>query len=411
MKYRPYDPIKDYDAAHRIWLECRWLEADEEEDARFMDIFLAGCDAIVADIDGEAECMVSSAEGRIRHLVTDLPLGIIATVNTSLIARRQGMASRLTAAMVAQQALSGQVVSALGMFDEGYYSRLGFGTGPYEHFVAFDPTQLKVSARARVPVRLSCDDYAAIHGAMMNRWRGHGSVQVLPVGHLHGSMGWIEEPLGLGFRDDEGALTHFVWGSAKGENGPYKIEALAYQNREQLLELLAVLKGIGDQIHLVEMIEPLHIQLQDFIDQPFRRQNTTEGSKFAEHNSAEAFWQIRINDVQACLAKTHLKTAATLEFNLELSDPIEKYLADDIAWRGAAGDYVVSLGARSEACAGKRDGLPTLRASVGGFSRLWLGCASANAIAMTGEIDAPESLLQDLEQVLSLPLPKAGWEY
>ncbi|MCH8175378.1 MAG: hypothetical protein IIC59_09385 [Proteobacteria bacterium] len=60
---------------------------------------------------------------------------------------------------------------------------------------------------------------------------------------------WLETDFGLGCRDDLGGLTHFVWGERKEESGPYKVGYLAYRDREQFWELLALLKGLGDQIH------------------------------------------------------------------------------------------------------------------------------------------------------------------
>ena len=53
--------------------------------------------------------------------------------------------------------------------------------------------------------------------------------------------------------------------------------------------------------------------------------------------------------------------------------------------------------------------MPVLHASVGGFSRLWLGSLSANALAVTGEIHREQGLFDELEQTLSLPLTAKGW--
>jgi len=79
--------------------------------------------------------MVAITDGSLRHLESELSLNIIASISTSLIARKQGLASRMTATLIAEAAQSGSDLSALGMFEQGYSSRLGFGTGPYEHRV------------------------------------------------------------------------------------------------------------------------------------------------------------------------------------------------------------------------------------------------------------------------------------
>ncbi len=147
------------------------------------------------------------------------------------------------------------------------------------------------------------------------------------------------------------------------------------------------------------------------IKQPFRHQNTSKGNKFQEFNEAEAYWQLRINDLPSCLAMTRLPARPGLSFNLCLADPISEYLADDQAWQGIGGDYTIHFGEQSEAMPGHKKNLPVLHATVGGFSRLWLGSVRANALAVTGEIHGEQGLLDKLEQSLSLPLPKAGWEF
>jgi len=55
----------------------------------------------------------------------------ITGVVTSRIARRLGAASKLTAHALAVGREAGSEVAALNMFDQGYYDRLGFGTGAF----------------------------------------------------------------------------------------------------------------------------------------------------------------------------------------------------------------------------------------------------------------------------------------
>lgn len=411
MEFRPLDLKRDLASVRRIWEEIGWIDRDEDDDAEYLEIFLRASHTLVADIDKTAECMVATTEGSLRHLESEMSLNIIASVTTSLIARKQGLASRMTAALIAEAAQSGSELSALGMFEQGYYSRLGFGTGPYEHRVQFDPAQIAVSNKARIPQRLTPGDYKDVHFALSNRWATHGSVNVFAAEHAHAEMGWTENAFGLGYRNDKGELTHFIWGENEGEHGPLTINALAYQNSEQLLELLAMLKGLGDQIYSVSILEPSHIQMQDLINSPLRRQTTTEGSEHEEGNHAEAFWQIRINNLESVLQKTRLPGRPQLSFNLQLTDPISQFLNEKSSWQGISGDYTITLGESCSAAAGHKSGLPLLKASVGGFSRLWLGCASATAISLSGEIEGDQKLLNTIECSLSLPLPKTGWEF
>ncbi len=184
----------------------------------------------------------------------------------------------------------------------------------------------------------------------------------------------------------------------KDEYGPLKINAIAYRNRDQLLELLALIRNFGDQFYMTRILEPVHVQLQDLIDELFRSQNISEGGKYEGGNSAEAFWQVRTNNVETCLTKTALPNREPFAFNLKLEDPIEQYLPGEQSWRGVSGENYVVLGPQSSAQSRFEKELPVLEASVGGFSRPWLGCASANAIATAGEISGSQALLDELEK-------------
>jgi predicted acetyltransferase len=411
MNFRPYDSKKDRDAIHRVWNEIRWTDNDEEGDTKFLDLLLSKSKSLVADVNDQAECLVSSVPGSISHLESKFSLGVIVAVTTSLLARKLGLASTVTAQMVAQDAEAGMEISTLGMFEQGFYSRLGFGTGPYERKVKFNPAHINVPLAAGVPIRLTADDYEDVHNAMLKRWNNHGAVQLLPSWLVQAEMLFTEKPCGFGFRNDEGELTHFIWGEMKDEYGPLKINALAYRDRQQLLELFALIRNFGDQVYIARVIEPFHVQLQDLINEPFKNQNISEGNSYSESNNAEAFWQIRINDLNAVLSNTKLPGRNRLSFNLRLSDPIVEFLPQNQAWHGIGGDYTIELGENCSAASGFSDDLPLLDASVGGFSRLWLGCASATAIATSGEISGPQPLLDDLERCLSLPLPKPGWDF
>ncbi len=409
--FRAYDPERDGDAAFRIWQEVGWVEDDEKKREAF-DLFVGASRALVAEIAGAAECLALSMPGSLRHLDKSLPFSAVTGVTTSRVARKQGLAGRLTAQLIAEDAAAGALVAGLGIFEQGFYDRLGFGSGGYEHWLAFDPAQLKVNVEHRVPRRITPDDWRAVHASRRARLRGHGAVNLDPEAFTQAEMMWTEKGFGLGYFDDpNGELTHHLWmrGGDK-EHGPYSVWWFSYQTGEHFLELLSLLKSLGDQVRLVWMQEPPSIQMQDFLKQPFRFRQLTEKSKYEQRMNATAYWQMRINDLPACLAKTHLR-GDTVRFNLTLADPIERFLESDAPWRGVAGEYVVTLGPESHAVPGNNPALPTLTASVNAFTRLWLGVRPATGLAITDTLSGPPSLLKDLDEALRLPPPKQDWDF
>jgi hypothetical protein len=412
MCFRVYDPEKDSDAVHRIWHETGWIEAGHEPQ---MDLFIEAGRSWVAMIDGEAECLVNTAAGTVRYLDADLPMSCVTGVTTSRIARKQGYAARLTAKSIAADAEEGALVSALGMFEQGFYNRLGFGTGGYEHLVSFAPAALRVGdeARPRVPRRLTSDDWEMVHANRLRRHRSHGACNITSPSFTRAAMAEYKNGFGLGFTDGpDGALSHHLWGSVPGdvESGPYRVEWMAWQTPEHLLELLGLIKNLGDQVALVRIREPAGVQLQDLLDKPFARYTVTEGSKYEARAKAIAYWQMRICDLPGCLAQTKLGTGDA-RFNLRMTDPIERFLPDDTSWRGAGGDYVVTLGAACGAERGHDAGLPTLTASVNAFTRLWLGVGPPMGLRFTDDLDGPMDLLQQLDHVLRLPDPHPDWDF
>jgi len=115
MEYRNYDPKRDKDAIHRIWREAGWIEKGKEE---AMDLWIGCSRVFVADINGEAECSALTTLGTIRYLNEELPFSFVAGVTTGKIARKQGLARRLSAMIVATDAAEGTLVLGLGMFEQ-----------------------------------------------------------------------------------------------------------------------------------------------------------------------------------------------------------------------------------------------------------------------------------------------------
>ena len=216
---------------------------------------------------------------------------------------------------------------------------------------------------------------------------------------------------GLGYADDpDGGLSHLIFCNTNDPvHGPCYIKYLIYRTGEQLIELLALLKSLADQIYTFSVHEPAEVQLTDFLRQPFKAHEVNGG---AHKTGIEAYpwWQMRICDLPACLAQTHLPWGE-VKFNLRLSDPIEKYLDQTMSWRGVAGEYVVTLGKASGAEAGHDDVLPTLTASVNAFTRLWLGVRSATGLSISDELQGPPALLEALDEVIRVPQPKPDWDF
>lgn len=394
-----YEPVRDHDAVVRIWREVGWIDSDSE--AAAVEHFLVGTECLVARIDGEAECAVMTTPGAIRYQDVDLPLSIVSAVTTSRIGRKLGLASKLTSRAVADSARGGAAVSILGMFEQGFYDKFGFGSGSYEHHLRFDPSSLQVDAPYRTPARLTAEDWEEVHTAFSARLRYHGNTVADPPGFTRADMMWTEKPFGLGYRDETGALTHFVWGRTKGEHGPYRVTILAYRSTDQLLELLALLSALGDQVRSVGITQPSGIQLQDLVRHVVRQEIVTAKSEHAFRHASGTWWQLRLLDVPAAVAARRYD-GPPVRFVADLSDPISAYLED--GW-GAGGRYVVTIGDESSAEPGTADDLPVLSASINAFSRMWFGVRAASVLAVTDDLTGPAGLLADLDRALALPAP------
>ncbi len=401
MQIRPYRP-SDLPAVQRIWKECGWVDSDEE--AAALEHLFADAAGVVATMDDEAECSGTSHTGVIDFDGRDLPLSGVTTITTSRLGRKQGFAKAVTARLLSDAAERGAAVALLGIFEQGFYDQLGFGTGPYTIHYRFDPASLTVPYPTRPPVRLGPDDWHEIARCLASRKRSHGGVALDSATLYRAELAWVSSGFGLGFRSDDGELTHFVYCMAKGEEGPYRVEAIAYRDAAGLIELLGALKSLGDQVRAVLLMEPPELQLQDVIRHPNRQRIVTRGTDFAAGGTAHAWWQLRILDLEACIA-ARTWTGTPLRFNLELDDPMSR---QDESWGGLAGSYLVEISDSSTVSPGADPTAPTLRAAVADFSRMWIGARPASSLTVTGGLEGPPELIAALDDAFRLPTPRTG---
>ena len=403
---RKFDYEKDLAAVKRIWREVGWVE--DEHEVKQLDYFFACGNTLLGTIDDVAECSVHTTPGTVLLGDVELNLCAVTAVTTSRIARGHAFAQNVTAQQLSNGASDGAQVAALGIFDQGFYDKLGFGNGAYDHRFVIDPANLRVKRKIPTPMRLSQEDFAAMHSAMCARHKVHGGVSLQPADLFRAELGFSAQSFGLGFGDAD-KLTHFIWLKPTQDHGPYKILFMAYQNSQQLLDLLALLKSLADQVYSVSLMEPPEIQLQSLLDRPFRNQALTESSTHAAQHSSFSWWQMRILDVAACVAA--LSTRRNLVFQLHISDPVEKYLEADADWHGVAGDYIVELGERSCATLGADATLPSLSCSVNAFTRWLWGVASASSLAITDDFVADYALCCELDQMIDFRDPRYGWDF
>ncbi|MDF1514928.1 MAG: hypothetical protein P1S60_14050, partial [Anaerolineae bacterium] len=156
--------------------------------------------------------------------------------------------------------------------------------------------------------------------------------------------------------------------------------------------------------------EPPGLQMQDLLQQPFKYRRISKPSKYESRMWASAYWQLRILNFERCMEHTHLRSGDTV-FNVHFSDPITNYLDNGLDWQGVTGDYIVTVGAHSHAEHGMDANLPTLTASVGAFTRMWMGILPATSLSLTDELAGPPQLLDDLDWLFRLPKPRIGWDY
>ena len=410
-RIRPYRSDGDARFVERILLEVGWRKPSErkpEKAAR--EAFQNASDAFVAELSGEPECYVATMSGDYDYRGERLPFSAVTGVVTSRVARKQGLASRTTARALAAGAERGSVVAGLGIFDQGFYDKLGFGTGGYEHFVRVDPAALTVPYCRRTPVRLTTEDLPEMHAGRLARRRRHGSVSIHPEEFTDFQAVESELGFGLGFRDEEsGELTHHLYvHTDNGEEGPYRVIWMAYRTIAQFVELLGLLRNLGDQVYLVWLAEPEGVQLQDFIDRPFRRHRERRKGDFEVTNAATAVFQYRMLDVERAMAAAAQRRALP-RFVMRVDDPASRYLHDHDGWQGVAGDYEVS-----ETGAVRVDGRlakPDVVIGVGDLTRAWSGVVPVTTLRDTRGVRVGDDLAAALDGVFAGSQPRTDWLY
>jgi hypothetical protein len=394
----------DFDGIHGVWRELEWIR-DGARDRLAIESLAGAGHNLVVDIDG-IQAHATSHRAIFRHTRTDLDSCLVAGVLVGRTARRQGWARKLTAELVSTGAQKGAAVSMLGVFDQGFYERLGFGMGPAVHFSRFDPRAIKVDVPDRTPVRLTPDDNERI---LANRLRGpvgHGAFRDPNPGVQLAEMSWGErDSFGLGYEDAHGALTHHVWFKSEGEDGPWRIKWLAWETPQQLRELMGLLKSQADQIFTMSLYEPAGLFVQDWLARPGRQVGVRKQGSHRLGCEAEAWWAVRIVDMPVCIAA--VQAFLPLSLVVEIDDPMA---AESAAWNGVGGPWTLHLDRTSSATRGSTERLPVLRAGVAAFSQLWMGSRTARALSCLGLLDGPPELIDALDDALRLPLPDADWE-
>ena len=405
---RPYDP-KDLDHCLRIFREIGWMDG-KDADKEVFEACTSEASSLVAELNGEVEVFVVTRAGKCRYLEDDILLSGVTGVATSRVARQQGLATKVTVRAIEESAKNGAAVSMLGMFDQGYYDKFGYGTTTYYRISTFDPVHLKVPRLTRSPKRLSKEDAEAMHNCRRQRKRYHGGCILDGVGETRATTIGQEHGFGLGFEDNAGALTHFLWIKPKGEHGPYSVWFTGWETHEQFIELLSVLKSLSDQVHGIRMADPPRLQLQDFLSRPLATFAARKGGDFDSDVISQVWMQCRILDLPVCIGAMKL-CGASVAFNLTLTDPIEQYLPKDSAWKGIGGNWVIRLGEESSATRGTDNSLPTALGTVNDLSRIWFGSSTAESVSVTGSFRADPELMRAIDNIVRIPTPEVDGDF
>lgn len=400
MDIRAYEAERDRAHVERIWREVGWITDDDG--AAALPHFLDGGHVTVGLADGEAECCVSIHDATWRQDRTDLACALVSSVTTSWVGRRRGFAGTMLRRQLVAAAGRGDAVSVLGMFDQGFYDRLGFGTGASVLRHQFDPDTLRIDVAPRPVRRLGVDDVPAVHDLLQRRPRTHGGVVVHDEGFTRGEYLWTEERMTLGLHDEDGRLVGVLIGKATGEHGPLEVYVLVGETSDELLELVGLLRQLGDQYRLVWLADPPELVLEDLLDQPYRHRFTSKGAAHPHQITAGAWWQLRVLDLVAVTAA--LPASSTdVTVVVDVQDPLA---AGDDGWDGVHGRWRLSFGAAPTA--ERTDAAADIVAGAGAVSRLLTGVAKASHLALSDHLDGPPDVLAALDDAITLPEPQPG---
>lgn len=409
MIFRDYKKETDRKDIQRLWMECGWIE-DEDKEKEALDIFMSTSRCKVVEHKKSAECLVITSPGKMNYGGTNLSISAVSSVTVGRLLRKQGAAPKLLASMLADEIEKGTAVAGLGMFEQGFYNRLGFATMGYEHWFSFDPSKLKIYKKGGIPFRLGVEDYLEAHSCFGNAKKEHGFVTLDPPELFQAEMMWTKNGFGLGYKT-EGTLSHYLWmGTENAEAGPYEVHFMAYKNWNQFLQLMGILKSLEEQVRTVRMKEPAFIQLQDFIEKPFQLQTITSKSKYESKMKSIAYQQLRICNLEKCIEAVHYD-GPEFSFNLQLSDPINKFLDDSKKKNQCQGKFTVTIGKNSSIKRNFENSLPVVNATINAFTRLWIGLLPAETIGLVEKIEIENDLKIKLTKAFYNPDVRSDWDY
>ncbi len=408
METARYDASLHLNDCLITWRDAGWLEKGSEKAA---EEFIGSGSAMVGLENGRAVALATSGKGSMHHCLhsSDLPFCSINSVNVSFHGRKLGYAAALTTSLLAEAAERGDACAGLGMFEQGFYDRLGFSNMPYWNSVSLVPSEIALEGEfASRPVRLSAENWMEIHRNRTDRYRHHGSIN-LSSASTKAAMDFSGNCFVLGFRNEDGELTHHIFfEKIAGENGPAYTGWLVYGNPSQFRNLLLVIKSLGDQLDIVRINEPPGVQIQALLKKPLSTRRRTLKSVQAETRTL-SWTQCRILDLEGCINGMNCP-GESCSFNLRLHDPITDIMEKSRGWRGCSGDYTVFLSSDSRAVPGISPGLPMMECSVNTFTKLWNGSVRPTLLPFTDSISAPPELLRAVEKAVPMPEPSFDWE-
>ncbi len=417
LEFRIADPKADINAVLGLFRKAGWVSgfkkelfADDSRSKEIVAAFLEDSYAYLACYDGIVESVAQTHQGTIQQTDTILPLCAVTAVICGYVLRKQKATSIALARVLADRAKAGDAFAMLGIFDQGFYDRLGFGTNPYEYEFYIDPRDLNVPKISRPPKEFSLDDFKAIYRSRCRAHSMHGVCTISSEAMVKGEMIFHDEKNGfvLGYTNEEGEITHHLFANFEDEHGPGGIHWLVFQNEQQLLELLQIVKSLSDQIYSFWLLQPPQIRLQDYLHEPFRSTELTKGGKLPAKTEAYGFSQLRVLDIAQAVAATHF-SGETVSLNIQIDDPIERFLENDSAWRGVGGEYVLHLGEESSISPGRHPNYESISLSVNDFSRMLHGSISPAQLCFMQKMKASEGLLKKLTRVFNLPEPHPQW--